>query len=149
MHRNWRNTFNFEENVKSKPLLSASWYCRVCRWAVGAAKKHHKRTRICTGGVLNTTTGGAILHESQTENAPAQYWGKTVRGPVRKAIYYVKDGILRAIPDMFTFIALHQKEADIIRLKDEEFNRYTKGPPMKQVIPAEEAFHNKERLSQD
>jgi hypothetical protein len=40
----------------------------------------------------NTKTGGADISDSHSEPAPAQYWGKTVRGPVRKAIYYVKDG---------------------------------------------------------
>ena len=32
-HRSWRSRFTYEGNVKNKPILKTSWFCRVCQWA--------------------------------------------------------------------------------------------------------------------
>ena len=32
-HRSWRSRFTFEGNVRNKPILKTSWFCRVCQWA--------------------------------------------------------------------------------------------------------------------
>ena len=32
-HRSWRSRFTFERNVRNKPILKTSWFCRVCQWA--------------------------------------------------------------------------------------------------------------------
>ena len=32
-HRAWRSRFSYESNVRDKPILKTSWFCRICQWA--------------------------------------------------------------------------------------------------------------------
>ena len=52
-HREWRKDFNYEANVRDKPLIATSWFCNVCRWAAANVdnetyiKNREKRNSTC------------------------------------------------------------------------------------------------------
>jgi len=113
-HRQWRADFSYERNVRDKPLLQKSWFCRVCEWAVNAAPQHHKRTRVCD-------KAGHIARQDLN--------GKAVRGNT-KTVYLVENNTLRSIPDLDTFFALKLELEHIIPLTENEMKRLSEGPPI-------------------
>lgn len=120
LHRSWRNTFSYEQNIKDKPLLQNSWWCRICEWAVENAFKPHKRTKIC----LN-----ADANPSRPVKAPAEWEGKAIRGNSRQ-VYIVKGGALHGIPDLDTFYALGLKLDQIMVVEDFELEKIYVAEPI-------------------
>jgi hypothetical protein len=116
-HREWRKSFSYERNVRDRPLLSKSWYCRICEWAVQTAPLHHKRTRICEKDGLN---------EQTTVNL-SQYNGKAIKSSGRE-IFFVQNGTLRLIPDLPTFFSLNLELEKVIQLSDSDVKRLPLGP---------------------
>ena len=119
-HRQWRLTYNHTTHFKQVPLLSDSWFCRVCQWAVQDAPKHHKRVRICP----NMTDGQIVKAK-----APKELEGLAVRGNARQ-VYLIKDGILRGIPDLGTFQSLQLDLEKIKVLSDREMEVLIIGEPL-------------------
>ena len=117
-HREWRKTFSYEKNVRDRPIMEKSWYCRICEWAVATAPLHHKRTRIC--------------EKSPAENIALNiggYNGKALKSSGRE-IYYVQNGTLRLIPDLPTFFSLNLDLANVIQLADADVKKLPHGPPV-------------------
>jgi hypothetical protein len=110
-HRKWRNSFSYENYVKNKPLMETSWFCHICQWAVQEAPKHHKRNRLClpTTNQPSSADNNSNLpqiHSYLKQKLTAEWEGIALRPSNSRTIYIVKDGVLRSIPDMNTFIAL-------------------------------------------
>jgi Glycosyltransferase family 10 (fucosyltransferase) C-term len=118
-HREWRRLFSYETNVRGRPLMEKSWYCRICEWAVANVHVHHKRTRICEKAALSENVALNI----------ASYNGKALKSSGRE-IYYVQNGTLRLIPDLPTFFSLNLELANVIQLADTDVRRIPQGPPM-------------------
>ena len=117
-HREWRKTFSYDRNVRDRPLLSKSWYCRICEWAVTAAPMHHKRTRICERDAGSGDISAVSL---------SQYNGKAIKSSGRE-VYYVQNGTLHLIPDLPTFFSLNLELEKVIQLADNDMRRLPLGP---------------------
>lgn len=116
-HRAWRKGFTYERYVKNKPLMETSWFCRVCQWAVQEGKKHHKRTRLCLPNPQEDAADSNALpaiHSYLKQKLPSEWEGVALRASNHRAIYLVKDGVLRMIPDMDTFNTL---KLDLAKVK--------------------------------
>lgn len=190
-HRAWRKTFTYHGNFAHKPLMQQSWYCGVCKWAVQAADKPHKRTTHCGSDspvekepdppatatvpvVASVTTDTAPAQSAQSAatttatpattasalprytlkskpiitpavqiKAPAGWERKGVRAENSRQIYYVKNGILHAVPDYPTFKSLMLVAEQIIVLGDLELENYITGDSVEKVNPTEEALYSK------
>eukprot|EP01038_Epipyxis_sp_PR26KG_P009574 gene9574-12897_t len=126
-HRSWRNNFNYQENVHNKPLLNSSWFCRVCDWAVEAARIHHKRPRLCPTHNNTLSTAAPLFIKT-----PNDWNGKAVRGKSRQ-IYYVKNSILHPVPDLPTFFSLKLTLESVMVVDDMELLKYYISEPLPRV----------------
>lgn len=121
-HRSeWRKGFTYEKNIRDKPLMQENWWCRACQWAVKEAPKHHKRTRLC-------------IHHNEAKPVKAKLgpeWENiSVRPKNSKQVYLVKDGVLRPIPDIGTFLGLKLDFEKVKVIESHEFERMIVGEDM-------------------
>ncbi len=122
-HRSWRYRLNIKKHLQEHPLLSKSWFCRVCQWAASEAPHHHKRTRHCHGDDVKEMR--SIVFTGELE-------GKAVRGNSRQ-IFLVREGTLHPIPDMDTFLALKLDLTHVVHLSDTELNMLKRGDPLEHM----------------
>ncbi len=123
-HRSaWRKDFSFERNIRNKPLMQENWWCRACQWAVSEAPKHHKRTRLCA---QHTEPHAKIVKAKLGSE-----WEKlAVRPKNSKQVYLVKDGVLRPIPDIGTFMGLKLDFDKVKVIEPHEFESMIVGEDM-------------------
>jgi hypothetical protein len=70
----------------------------------------HKHTHVCAGA-----------NSSELVVAPADWEGLVVRGRSSKQIYLVREGVLRGVPDLDTFVSLgFDLEKDVTVVSDKE-----------------------------
>jgi len=123
-HRAWRKTFSYEENVRNKPLLQKSWYCRVCEWAVAAAARRPPSAGGGNGTADSATVAAAVAGSAGGKGAaPADHCvlqeklrrpcahldtfaGKPLKSAANGDLFLVENGTIRAIPNADTFAAL-------------------------------------------
>ncbi len=125
-HRAWRFNYSVAANIVNRPLLSDSWFCRVCKWAVNqtAAQTSRASRPSCE---LNATVEVPLKAESV--RVPVNLEGKAVRGSSRQE-YLVRGGALHAIPDLQTFTALKLDLEHIVVLDDGDMHKYVYGEPL-------------------
>jgi hypothetical protein len=123
-HRAWRKTFSYEENVRNKPLLQKSWYCRVCEWAVAAAARRPPSAGGGNGTADSAAVAAAVAGSAGGKGAaPADHCvlqeklrrpcahldtfaGKPLKSAANGDLFLVENGTIRAIPNADTFAAL-------------------------------------------
>ena len=119
VHRQWRQGFSYARNLKDRPLMEKSWYCRICEWAVKTAPLQHKRTTVCE----KSESG-----EVQLINL-AQYNGRAMKSGGRE-VFYVQNNSLHLIPDLPTFFSLELELEKVLTISDAEFKRLPMGFPI-------------------
>ncbi len=133
-HRSWRYNHTVENNIRGRPLLSDSWFCRVCKWVVNQtlADPHIDRSAR-PSCVVNVTVEAPAL-PAVSVKVSAELEGKAVRGSSRQ-VYLVKNGVLHAIPDLDTFHSI--KGLDLARitvLDDNDLRKYVYGEPLPKAV---------------
>ncbi len=137
-HRQWRHSYNVENNIRHRPLLSDSWFCRVCKWAANqtvalAASPEKQLQRLVSRPscvVPNVTVENT---PSAALKAPAELNGKAVRGSSRQ-VYLVRNGVLHAVPDLATFQSLKLDLEKIVQLDDGDMRKYLHGEPLPRAV---------------
>jgi hypothetical protein len=154
-HRAWRVGFNGDRNLLDKPLLQASWPCKVCSWAVDTVHKnphivHNSGTKCrrigANGGDdkinsnTNISASTSSISTSSTHSAsPLQLPrtiqslnGKAIKGSARD-VFLVVNNTRRPITTMDTFFGLKLRLADVKILPDNEVSAIPLGEPV--ILP--------------
>ena len=120
VHRQWRKLFSYERNVRNRPLLEKSWYCRICEWAVKTAPLHRKRTTVCEKA-------------ENGEPAPplnlATLNGRAIKSSGRE-VYFVQNASLHLIPDLPTFFGLDLELEKVLAISEAQLKSLPKGGPV-------------------
>lgn len=119
VHRQWRKDFSYERNVKDRPLMEKSWYCRICEWAVRTAPLHHKRTTVCEK---------AENGEAQPINLSSLN-GRAVKSSGRE-VYFVQNASLHLIPDLPTFFSLDLELEKVLAISESQLKNLPRGEPV-------------------
>lgn len=136
-HRAWRRDFSIVQHHNSKPLLRHPWECRICDWAIKAGSqqqyyKHHECHRNAHHHpIVAHHRNDSMSNSLRTANV-TQYEGKVVKG-LKRAMFFVQNGTLHAIPDYSTFMSLKVDPTKTIVLTNEDITHMPMGEPLAKV----------------
>lgn len=112
-HRAWARNYNHEKHIQQSPFLSTNWFCRVCQWAVKRVETPRKNPPLClpweNGNPSNDNADPNALpaiHSYVKQKLGSEWEGLTLRPQTSRQVYFVKDGVLRPIPNYDTFVAM-------------------------------------------
>ena len=116
-HREWRYAYNLVELRQKVSLMTHSWACDICQWAVDNIHTHHKRVKHCKE---EKGANGQIQTIELVDTSI--YNGKAIRSN-GKEVYYVENNTLRPIPDLNTLFSLNISLASVVMITEREFSQ--------------------------
>jgi hypothetical protein len=139
-HRAWALTYNHQKHIAGNELMSKSWFCRMCEWAVKASKQPRKHVPQCLPilpavNISDDPNALPAIHSYLKQKLGPEWEGLTIRPSNTRQVYFVKDGLLRPIPNFDTFVAmkLDFKKVKVIDPANMEFIMF--GDPMPALTP--------------
>ncbi len=133
MHRSgWRSQSSFlPSNPVGQSLMSHRWNCRVCQWAHQTVSTFHShRAPLCIANTGGGNGGGNGNQDVQKVKLPPDWENKALRSKKQRQVYYVKDGILHAIPDFDTFVGMKLQADQIHVIEQTQLDTLIIGDPM-------------------
>lgn len=132
-HRSgWRNQTSFlPTNPTGQALMNHRWNCRICQWAhqtVSTFPTH--RTPLCIANTASSAAGGATGGDVPKVKLPPDWEHKALRSKKQRQVYYVKDGILHAVPDFDTFVGMKLQAEQIQVIEQAQLDTLIIGDPL-------------------